>query len=142
MSTGPADREALHAALDADPSEQRLRLVLADWYEDHDEAASAEALRWLARHDKFPEWGYWGTPWAWHSPLSARTEWGYAAEGKRPPRASAVLPDEVYRELRGHHWRHSQEPPYWKPYTSRREAEEALCQAFGRARARGWRPPG
>ena len=142
MATNLPDLEGLHAALDADPADQRLRRVLADWHEEHAQPEDAEALRWLARHDLFPEHGEWGTAWAWHSPQSADLDWNYPGEGSRPPRPSAVLPAEVYRQLRGHHWRSSREPPFWKPYASRREAEAALCRAFREARARGWRPLG
>jgi uncharacterized protein (TIGR02996 family) len=136
MSEVPADLQGLHAALDADPADQRLRLVLADWYEEHGAPQTAEALRWLAGQGKHPA-RYW-EEWVWHNPASAQQTWYHGRRQEaRHPTAAEVLPQELWQALECPTWR---SPAFWKPYATRRAAEEEACRALYRARAEGWQP--
>jgi hypothetical protein len=135
-------QEALHAALDADPADQMARRALADWHEENGEQPAAEALRWLAEQGKRPIRYY--HEWVWHNPPSGQYRWSSGSGGRmRRPGQAETLPQPLWDQLRGHTWENrGQVPHFWKPYATRRAAEEAVCWAFPLARAAGWQPEG
>jgi hypothetical protein len=47
--------EALHAALNADPSDAATRLMLADLLEDAGDRVAAQGQRWQAKYGRWPE---------------------------------------------------------------------------------------
>ncbi len=57
------DLEAIHRALDLNPSDQVTRRVLADWYEDDGDMVMASGLRWMAARGKRPR--FFGKEWDW-----------------------------------------------------------------------------
>jgi len=130
------DLDALHAALDADPSDQDTRRVLADWYEDAGDMVMANGLRWMAGGDMSSEkpemWmangprapqkgkrsGRW-KGWMWTCRLLSR-------DITRP----SDLPEAIFRRLRDHTPWPARTARCEKTYPTRRAAEEALCRAM------------
>src|SRR4051794_9153561 len=51
----PGSRALLHAIAE-EPSDDTLRLILADWLEDHGEGARAEFVRNQVQLQRLPEW--------------------------------------------------------------------------------------
>lgn len=120
MTTTSQDCEALHAALDLDPSDQDTRRVLADWYEDAGVMVMADGLRWVADCEAFPEYRPPPSiPWAW------RRRGRY--EGKHcdvdAPFFDAMPCGDI-----------TPSSPL-RVYPSRREAESALCRALAEVRS-------
>lgn len=91
---------------------ESLRLVYADWLEDHGDPR-AFSQRWMAQHGKFPRFA--GPTWDW---------WQH---GDRPDCNPEDLPRRIWDAL-------SQQPrkdmPYCKEYPSRRKAERELHKAL------------
>jgi hypothetical protein len=109
-------REPFEQALDADPSDHRVRRDLADHLAERGEP-DAEPVRWLADHGKWPLRG--DGPGG-----SARWDW-YTVS--RPEHCRA--PGPVFYLLAG--------PAI---YPTRRAAEADFCRAYHAARAAGWGP--
>jgi hypothetical protein len=127
------DSEALHAALDIDPTDAAARLALADWCEEQSDLATAAAWRWLARQGKrpynwslYPDLGIHFTGYDWHN---GAAHWDVPAYCTIPRTLWDLLP------VRGH-----ENTDSWRSYPTRREAEEALVEAFRLAVTSGWQP--
>jgi uncharacterized protein (TIGR02996 family) len=73
--------------LDAKGDDWHLRLVYADWLDEHDEPAYAAAQRWMAAHEKRP----WSTS---HGERS----WETAGTNTLPP-AKSTLDDWLFQRL-------------------------------------------
>jgi ssDNA-binding Zn-finger/Zn-ribbon topoisomerase 1 len=107
--------EALHAALDADPSDAATRQVLADLMEDQGDPAGARGQRWQAEYGRWPAcvpcddgrgWRWWD---AKHSVMDDPDD----------------VPHEVFRALPG-----AGKKPMAVYYPTRRAAEADLVQAL------------
>jgi uncharacterized protein (TIGR02996 family) len=140
--TAATDLDCLHAALDKNPADQGLRLVLSDWYEERGDADTAECLRWTAAKGRVPF--FWGLsdggpmfaphqPWAWGLTLPGLAD-------DHPCSVIRVLFDAIRPPpygFEGH--------PNW--YATRRAAEAGLAAAWaslspaGRATCWAWQPP-
>ncbi len=48
------DRDAFEAALDETPDDWNLRLIYADWLDEHGDQSLARAQRWMAEHERMP----------------------------------------------------------------------------------------
>lgn len=120
--TATDTEDGLHAALDDNPADQGLRLVLADLYDETGRPDWADCLRWMAAKGRYPDrpgeatdagghplcpdvWRFWEgiIP---HNPKHARLP-GILAEHMRPLPSFAA--------------------------NGRRDLEEKLCRAWGRA---------
>jgi uncharacterized protein (TIGR02996 family) len=126
------------AGLDRRPADWELRLVAADWLEEHGDTLGAECLRWQARFRKRPhrssfygpegKWGWWV--------LWRNEDWRTTRPQVRE------VPETLWRKL----------PPRvtwftgFRSYATRAEAEYALRVAWGRLSAKGraavWAWPG
>jgi hypothetical protein len=141
-----ADPDALTAfylALEDDPGDQVTLLALADWYEEHDQLAAADALRWTVQHGRrpycypadggltvsSPEWHLGWFWWAVEDAVHTR-DWGH------PPHCR--LPRTVWEKLR-HSFRHR--PAVFKEYPRVRDAYEALIDAWPRVGPIEFSPP-
>ena len=114
-----ADYAALHAQLDECPSDWKTRLVLADWYEDHEMPVEAAAQRWQVAHRKRPWLPYKGGSWSW---CCAST-----------PAPGEVLPYAVCSELTIPVWQLLEgrsDGGQSKYYDSRQDAERALLKVL------------
>ena len=120
-ATDMLDIEALHATLDLDPSDQFIRRILADAYEDAGDEAMADGLRRMAdeqlrptnssgRCNRFPEF-----------------TWGWDYYGDAPSRVSPEVWDAIER--------HEVLRSPVGAYPARRAAEEALCLALAKGSA-------
>jgi hypothetical protein len=131
-----SDREldGFFLALDEHPADELTSQALADWYEEHGQAAAATCLRWAARHSRRPflyrrldnvltiepgkdfreGWYWWGVQHQFHG-----GDWGHPAECRLPPRLWELLP---------HTFPHR--PSVFKQYPARRAAYEALIAAW------------
>jgi uncharacterized protein (TIGR02996 family) len=112
------DETAFQAALDAEPSNSGMRLVFADWLEEHGDWRAA-GYRWMGEHHKWPyDWS--------KSPIIEAFQthdWfieNVAATWEVP--SHCVLPVDFGP------WFPS--PVNWPSYNSRRAAEEALCRVI------------
>ena len=120
-------REQLLEDLCREPEDWKLRGVLADWYDDNDQADPAACLRWMIRHKKRPYHGArQGATW-----FNANT----VAPGLGDPESD--IPEELFRLLEG-----GKEVANHKSFPSLREAEEALLSAWAQAQQTGWKPAG
>jgi hypothetical protein len=124
----PPWREPFEQALDADPSDRRVRRDLADHLDELGDP-DGDALRWLADNGKWPT-----PPGVSHPFFDATRSWDWWWEGSSEPPDSGRLPQGLYDRLpRG--------PGVGETsYYTRREAEAAFCRAFHAARAAGWVP--
>jgi uncharacterized protein (TIGR02996 family) len=113
--------DALHAALDADLTDALTRLAIADWYEEHGRGDEARAWRWMVEAERWPRYDADGEEWDW---------W---LLGKNP-RGGDDLPEGLFPFLAGANG------SGYCSYASRREAEEALVEAFCSAVRNGWQP--
>jgi hypothetical protein len=127
------DLDALHTALDADPTDAISRLALADWYEEQGDLVAAKAWRWLAQEGKRPfDWARYNESsvhfqgFDWHN---GRAQWDVPAY--------CTIARALWRRLPE---RGTENTESWRSYTTRREAEEALIEAFRHALASGWQP--
>jgi hypothetical protein len=114
-------REALEAALDAGPDDQRARRELAERLAALGDA-DAEPLRWLAETARRPFDGGGMGRWCWargpgYSPGTRSVISGPVWDRLAAP-ANVTGTDKVYR--------------------SRRDAEQDFCRAWHAARAAGW----
>jgi len=114
MTADTRDLDALHAALDADPSDRVTRLALADWYEEYGDDVMAAGLRWMVGFGVRP--GRSGGRHVWR-------RFGVGYEDRQ-----VFLPDDLFDRLRGQVYP-AAEAVGTKGYRSRRAAEEALCRA-------------
>jgi hypothetical protein len=103
--------DALHAALDADPSDAATRQALADLLEDAGDPAGARGQRWQAKHGKWPAKS--DNEWRW---------WSQSHSARRDP---DDLPDDVFMALPGRDLSN-----ICRYYPSRRAAEADLAQAL------------
>lgn len=126
MSTIQTDLlNAMYLQLNLDPFDIATRLELADLYEDMGDLISAYGQRWLAKKKLSPE-------------PDDRQEFGefyyrwYHDSDDLPSSfkvlTSSMLPKVVWNGLIG--YIQDYEPIYWKTYTTRRKAEEALSAAL------------
>jgi hypothetical protein len=119
--------EALHAALDADPSDAATRQVLADLLEDAGDPAGARGQRWQALHGRRAAWiaGAELQSWRWwdakHSVMDDPDD----------------VPHEVFRALPG-----AGKQPMAVYYPSRRAAEADLALALETSASREARAAG
>jgi hypothetical protein len=115
------DIDSLHATLDADPSDQETRRVLADAYDDAGNAVMADGLRWMAERDRHP--------------LRIAGEWEWVQErNERWARAfpsPSDLPAWIALGIGGRAT--EQYGSVVTSYPTRRAAEEALCRALAQA---------
>lgn len=126
---------SLHNALDQDASDQTIRSILADWYEDHNQPSVAMTLRWMVRNNHFPDKGFRGSyshrDWVWFSDsdksLSHRFQW-YYEEGCRVAILQAVLPHKIFMLLEEKKFNNIGNA--WTSYSSRIMAEEALVLVY------------
>jgi hypothetical protein len=111
----PPWREPFEQALDADPSDQRVRRDLADHLDEIGDP-DGEAVRWLAENGKWPQQfiGGHNSGWFW---------WRHV-----PPEAHVIG-----HELHSHLITLGAHP-------TRREAEADFCRGWHAARADGWVP--
>jgi hypothetical protein len=128
----PAWREPFERALDADPSDQRVRRDLADHLDERGDSDAAP-LRWLADRDRRPFYVREDGEWMWQE---ARVE---GAEDV------AFVPGVVLHRLAGYVTPkpiHPIAPVVYafRGYPTRRAAEDAFCRAFHAAVADGWGP--
>jgi ssDNA-binding Zn-finger/Zn-ribbon topoisomerase 1 len=108
--------EALHAALDADPSDPATRLMLADLLEDTGDRVAAWDQRWQAKHGKWPAL-------VLKPILPGRWRWWDAAYSEQDDPDD--IPSEVFRLLPGR-----ENAPVACHYPTRRAAEADLAQAL------------
>jgi hypothetical protein len=124
-ATDPAGwREPFEAALDADPSDQRVRRDLADHLDELGDP-DAEPVRYLA------ERGMWPTGPLAPSPYDMR-RWDWWIGNSWPDgidHGHAVLPPLIWGQISRS-----------GSYPTRRAAEADFCRAFHAARAGGWAP--
>jgi hypothetical protein len=118
-------REPFERALDADPSDQRVRRDLADHLDELGDP-DGEPVRWLADHDKWPRPpGRDEIPtWDW-----------YQGHG-----AHRYLPGGVFDQLSRYAGHAESRHRMAGTYDTRREAEADFCRAFHAAREAGWGP--
>jgi hypothetical protein len=116
-------REPFERALDADPSDQRVRRDLADHLDEVGDP-DAEPVRWLAENGKWPD-------------MQGQTPSWYR---RQIHRSSSVLPENVFDRLLTDRrtWRTLESGGAY--YPNRREAEADFCRAFQQAKASGWDP--
>ena len=121
--------EGLQKALDENPHDQTLRLILADWYEEQGRPWAAECMRWLVNRKGCPY--YQGTSYKW--------SWTRTGNTKHPRYHSGMLPDPVHAMLSEdlgtfdkNEWcKETKEPWFWWDRCwSRRLAEEAAVWAW------------
>lgn len=118
--------EAIHAALDKDPNDQRQRYLLAVWYHKQGRKHAAECMRWLAGHNKRPA-HYLGS-WFWtgdHNPNCVKSgSW----EGHIDcAYIQCALPQGPWKELLGNKQKND---TMWRDQPTRREVEEAAVAAW------------
>jgi hypothetical protein len=114
--------EALHAALDADPSDAATRQVLADLLEDQGDRVAARGQRWQALYGKAPR----RSPPVSREPCLSWDWWLQPADPWDDAIGKAALPEGVFVALAGTTFAcHS-----YKEYPSRRAAEADLAQAL------------
>jgi len=108
-------------ALEADPADWDLRLVFADWLEDHGEEVLAAGQRWQAHARQKPDPNF-GSYWSW-----------FRLDEEESKRLRYHLDPDLFAFLEGedltHGGRYSTE---WKDYSSMREADQALARALTR----------
>jgi hypothetical protein len=112
---------ALHAALDADPSDAATRLMLADLLEDQNDRVAARGQRWQALHRRHPS-RYPSSSW-WWCPVTA------GGRGAAPD----DLPGDLFGLLAAGTWVSTTTGRY---YPSRRAAEDDLASALEALAAR------
>ena len=115
--------EGLQKALDENPQDQTLRLILADWYEEQGRPWAAECMRWLAEKGHYPlYYRQWKT-----------YQWGWAMGGISKPWKQYTLPAAIWHRLpsaNGYqsYYRHQ---IWWSLAGKiRQEAEEAAVLAW------------
>jgi uncharacterized protein (TIGR02996 family) len=108
------DEAAFQAALDKNPADHALRLVFADWLEEHADWRAA-GYRHMGTHQRVPQW--------YMRHRSAVPDWNWRSQGD-DDLAPAVVP-ELFPLIDGH----QAHTDVWKEYATRQEAEEALCRA-------------
>jgi hypothetical protein len=120
----PSWREPFERALDADPEVQRVRRDLADHLEERGDP-DAEAVRWLADHDRRP----------FHQKHRRRWCWGLSKDLQ----FASHLPEVLWPLLTG-----AKVPDLAADcvYRSRWAAEADFCRAFQTAKEQGWEPKG
>jgi uncharacterized protein (TIGR02996 family) len=109
--------DAFQAALDERPDDAALRLVFADWLEEHGDTDRAAGYRWLGGQGLYPyDWsGHGGAAdtFDWYVE-GGEAYWGVPAHCTLPAAWLDLLPQ--------------QSPPiHWVERETRREAEEAVC---------------
>lgn len=107
------------------PEDWKLRGVMADWCEDNQEAHRAECLRWMIRQRKRP-----------YLKLNTRATWFNAdriSPGLGDPESD--IPEVLFKQLEG-----GQSAANHLTFGNFHEAEEAIQQAWTKARAGGWAP--
>lgn len=135
------DIESLKLALDLDHTNQTLRSILADAYEDVGDKESIRIctiLRWLVEHNKCPDKDFcsYEKTWAWfnkdwedeHAPYKNDAtrgkidiSWQYIG-GARDRIPQSLLPRKFFDTLKGA----SSSNSAFHPYHTREEAELAL----------------
>jgi len=122
--------EDWYQQLEATPGDSTLRLVLADWLEDHGEeawmpceaSALAHAHRWMVEQDRWP--GLCTMDYGSFKGCQV-CFWGDSDAERRGYRRQC-LPDRLYHALKGHF----DKSIGWIYYLSRLEAERALATAL------------
>lgn len=126
--------DTLHRALDENPADQGVRLVLADRLDELGDSDGAEALRWMAAKNRVP-WAASDPPWSWGTWTAH-----YGKEGS-PPDLSEI-PTVLFNELTGGQHRFENIMEEYTGFCGRRWAEEALLGAWRlmqpEARAKFW----
>lgn len=107
--------DGLHLALNGNPDDFTLRLIMSDLYEEAGDELTAKAIRWQVKNKKRPLGGGW--QWTWYDD----------SEASRVDRNSN-LPKNLYSELYGGRFRF----PWTLDYPTRCQAEEALWRAWAR----------
>jgi hypothetical protein len=107
--------DALHAALDADPSDAATRLEMADLLDDRDDRVGARGQRWQALRRRHPS-RYPSSSWWW---------WPATAGGRGADPDD--LPGGLFGLLAAGTWVSTATGRY---YPSRRAAEADLAQAL------------
>jgi hypothetical protein len=120
--------EALHAALDADPSDAVTRLQLADLMDEAGDRVAARGQRWQAEHGKWPAL-------VLKPILPGRWRWWDAAYSDQ--NEPDDIPSEAFRALPGR-----ENAPVACHYPSRRTAEDDLAQALETSASRAARLAG
>ena len=127
--------EGLQKALDANPEDQTLRLVLADWYEEQGDLAGAQCMRWLAENGCYPYKILWEDGRGSCYYKDQNYGWTRTDNIHRDRKRTAVgmlkyvynhLPPEVYLRLRPNVQRYG----WWFLAKTRRLAEEAAVEAW------------
>jgi uncharacterized protein (TIGR02996 family) len=113
-----------HAALDADPSNSAMRLVFADWLEEHGDRR-AGGYRWMGQHGKWPY------DWARHTAgCNYETFDWYFEDG------GAVWDVPEHCRLPGRLRAAFDTRLDFPDFATRRAAEEALCLVLSKTRGR------
>ena len=112
----------LYESLTLAPDDWQARSVLADWYEEAGDQASADAIRWMVRARKRP----YGN--------RAACFWFLASAGAVNTDPESDLPEPVFARLSGE----ALVPEAARRYGTRRAAEEDCHRAWRAAREGGW----
>lgn len=121
--------QELHKVLDADPSDQVTRSVLADYLEE--QGKDATALRWIVTNNRYPcsrlgimDYGDRRGVWCWIG--GPRTD--FCNPDTIGKYKYSFIPYVIWKMLDLYLQDH--EPGVWKSYLTRQGAEEALARAI------------
>jgi len=109
------------------PDDWKLRSIVADWCEDNQETQRAECLRWMIKHKKRP-----------YPSSAGKATWFNAdkiSPGLGDPESD--IPEGLFKHLDG-----GNQAANHRTYGNFPESEEAIQQAWVKARAGGWSPNG
>ena len=113
--------DKFHLALDQDPSNQTLRLLLADAYQERGDEETADCLRWMAQESIYPHHGY-------AVGGDGRRSWDFShvkCYSWMECCSHCCLPKDLFDLLDGY-----LENDSFKENRTRRRAEEALFRAW------------
>src|SRR5262249_28777634 len=94
----PKVRETGDAALAGEL--RSLRLVFADWLDEHDRPVDARGQRWQAAHDKWPTYSRVSDTWDWWCEEGADDDWRSDKTIRPFAPEESLLPDPLFRLVR------------------------------------------
>jgi uncharacterized protein (TIGR02996 family) len=127
----PKVRETGEAAL-ADEL-RSVRLVFADWLDEHGRPVDALGQRWLAARGKWPTFSRVSDTWDWWCEEGADDDWRLDKSIRPFAPEESLLPGPLFRLVRltrGNGARRTS----WKGAESRRKAERRLATALARSK--------